>query len=183
MGKFLENNLIDSMDANSKGTILRSMAIFTAIELCGSFLTGKTGPRTTENNFLTFCKSKYVQQNYHQISELLYSMFRNGVSHSYIPKGAALLSSHPSGKNCHLKFFNNGLCIYVPQFAEDITQGVKEFIRDLKSDSDNQLQKRYYRVLEKLNQMGKKEYDNFIKLNKIKTIKIKNFNRDIDIKI
>jgi hypothetical protein len=37
---FLIGNVLDSLDKRAKGTILRSMAIFTAIELCGSILTG-----------------------------------------------------------------------------------------------------------------------------------------------
>ena len=42
---FLVKNVVDSINEKSKGTILRSIAIFTAIELCGSFLRSKTGSK------------------------------------------------------------------------------------------------------------------------------------------
>jgi hypothetical protein len=72
---FLMKNVVASIDEKSKGTILRSMAIFTAIELCGSFLRGKTGSGTTKPNFLAFCKSKYMPTDYVTLAELLYFIF------------------------------------------------------------------------------------------------------------
>lgn len=180
MGKFLEENLIDSMDEKSKGTILRSMAIFTAIELCGSFLTGKVGPNTTKTNFITFCKSNYVPTKYRKISELLYSIFRNGVAHSYIPKGSAHLTSDPKAKSCHLQFFDSGLCIYVPELAKDITEAVRKLIKDLKKDTG--LKNRYLKIFCQLDKMGKQKYQEYIKEKNI-TTKSGTFVGDISIDI
>lgn len=166
MSKFLEENLIDSMDEKSKGTILRSTAIFIAMEVCGSFLTGKTGPGTTRDNFITFISSQYVSKNYHDIGELLYSIFRNSVAHHYIPKGATLLTSDPDARDCHLQFYKQGLCIYVPKMAGDITEAIKKLIVYIKGDTD--LKAQYYRVLQKLDEDGKREYEKYVRDNKIK---------------
>lgn len=160
------------MDSKSKGTILRSMAIFTAIELCGSFLTGETGSSTTKNNFLAFCGSKYMSSRYHKISELLYTIFRCGVSHSYIPKGAALLSSSKKDKGYYLCFCDKGSCIYIPQLAEDVTEAVKNFVRDLKQS--NKLRNNYYEVISKLDKEGKRRYLEFVKKTRIKNPESRN---------
>lgn len=155
------------MDEKSKGTILRSMAIFTAVELCGSFLTGETGQNTTQKNFVTFCESKYIPETYHKISDLLYSIFRNGVSHSYVPKGAAHLTSAPSAKNLHLHFCETGLCIYVPQLAEDVTEAIRQLIPDLKQEGE--LNENYYKVFSQLDKVGKEIYQKHVKDNNVKT--------------
>jgi hypothetical protein len=175
---FLEKNIIDSMDSKSKGPILRSMAIFTAIELFGSFLTGETGEHTTKKNFLKFCESEYMPSKYHEISELLYSIFRCGVSHSYIPKGAALLSG--SEKDYHLCFAEKGLCIYVPQLAEDVTEAVKNFNKDLRQNDE--LQNNYCKVLCKLDKEGKRKYLEFIEKHGKKTQKIR-VHGDINVRL
>lgn len=167
---FLEKNVIDSIGPKSKGTILRSMAIFTAIELCGSFLTGERGMGWTKKNFLKFCKSKYMPKGYHKVSKLFYSIFRNGVAHHYIPKGAALLSSIKKAKSLHLVFLDKGLFIYVPQLAEDVTEAIRKFVKDLKKDSN--LQSNYYKVISSLSREGKKEYREFVDSHGIKTKKI-----------
>jgi len=170
MGKFLEENLIDSMDEKSKGTILRAMAVFVAIEVCGSFLTGKTGRSTTRDNFITFCKSKYIPKKYHKISELLYEIFRNGVAHSYVPKGGAHLTSDPRARKHHICFEQDGLFIHVLTLAGDVTNAIKNFVKDLKKNK--LLQKNYYTVLQQLDEYGKEKYRNFIRQNKIKTTQI-----------
>jgi len=166
---FLVSNVIDSMDEKSKGTILKSMAIFTAIELCGSILNGKTGKRTTAENFLTFCKSKYMPEKYYGISELLYSIFRCGVAHSYISKGAALLSSGSCDEERHLRFYENGLFIYVPGLAVDVSKAIRLLYEDIKQDNYN-LKKNYNIVMVQLDKDGKKEFDNFVKKYKIEKI-------------
>lgn len=101
--------------------------LFTPIELCGSFLRGKTGIGTTKPNFLKFCKSKYMPTEYETLAELLYSIFRNGVAHSYIPKGAAIPSSNKKDENMHLEYCSDGLFIYVPQLANDVTKAIQDF--------------------------------------------------------
>jgi len=160
---FLVKNVVASMDSKSKGTILRSMAIFTAIELCGSFLSGKTGMGTTKSNFLKFCKSKYMPAGYEILAELLYTIFRNGVAHSYIPKGAALLSSDGNGENMHLECCADGLFIYVPQLAHDVTKAVEIFYNDLICTKD--LRNKYEAVISKLDEIGKTEYEKHIRDN------------------
>ncbi|MCX6740153.1 MAG: hypothetical protein NTZ49_02910 [Candidatus Parcubacteria bacterium] len=178
MSNLLEENLIDSMDEKSKGTILRSMAIFSVIELFGSFLTGETGQGTTKKNFITFCESKYIPVEYRVISSLLFSIFRNGVSHSYVPKGAALLTSDLGAKNFHLHFCESGLCIYVPQLAEDVVAAIKKFIIDLKQEK--KLKENYYNVFSQLDRVGKEIYHEYIKDNNIKTQTVE-FQGDINI--
>jgi hypothetical protein len=170
---FLMKNVVASIDEKSKGTILRSMAIFTAIELCGSFLTGKTGENTTRLNFLAFCKSKYMPTEYETLAELLYSIFRNGVAHSYIPKGAAIPSSNKKDKNMHLEYCSDGLFIYVPQLANDVTQAIQDFYNDLKCTKD--LQDKHNAVISKLDKDGKEDYKKHISEKKIvpKPCKIK----------
>lgn len=180
MSKLVEDNLLDSIGENAKGTILRSMAIFTAMELCGSFLTGKTGPGTTESNFKMFCESEYMPQAYHKISSLLYSIFRNGVAHSYVPKGAAHLTSDPGASTCHLIFFDSGICIYVPILAEDVRNGITSLTNKLKQDEA--LKKKYYSVFQELERIGKEEYQRFVKENNITTT-AGNFVGDISISL
>jgi len=158
---FRVSNVLDSLDRSSKGTILRSMAIFTAIELCGSFLTGSTGPTTTRKNFLAFCQSKYMPPAYDNIADLLYHIFRNGVSHSYVSKGAALLSSDSHDSRKHLKFYSNGLFIYVPRLAGDLTSSIRSFYQDIKSDTA--LQKNYNDVIQQLDTDGSKQYSQYLK--------------------
>jgi hypothetical protein len=164
---FLMKNVVASIDEKSKGTILRSMAIFAAIELCGSFLTGKTGRGTTKSNFLEFCKSKkYMPTEYKTRAELLYSIFRNGVAHSYIPKGAAILSSDKDAENMHLEYCSDGLFIYVPQLANDVTRAIQDFYKDLKCTKD--LQDKHAAVISKLDKDGKEAYNRHISDNRIK---------------
>lgn len=167
MGKLLQDNVIDSINPTSKGTILRSMAIFTAIELCGSFLTGKTNQGTTTENFKAFCESKYMDSIYHDKSDLLLSIFRNGVSHSYIPKGCALLSSDTREENNHLKFYSEGLSIYIPKLAEDVTNAIQKYLVDLKND--NKLKENYKSVIEQLDKEGRDKYEKFFKKHNIET--------------
>ena len=170
---FLVKNIVASIDEKSKGTILRSMAIFTAIELCGSFLSGKTGQGTTKDNFSAFCKSKYMPTEYKTLAKLLYSIFRNGVAHSYIPKGAALLSSDKDAENMHLEYCSDGLFIYVPQLANDVTKAIQNFYNDLKCTKD--LQDKHAAVISKLDKDGKEAYKKHISEKKIvpKPCKIK----------
>jgi len=164
---FLLNNVVGSMDSQSKGTILRSIAIFTAIELCGSLLSGRTGSGTTKTNFLNFCKSKYMPERYKIFAELLYTIFRNGVAHSYIPKGAAILSNDTKGEEMHLKCCDDGLFIYVPKLADDVTEAIKNFYNDLKRTPD--LKSKYKAVISELDNVGKSEYENYVRNNNITT--------------
>lgn len=181
MSSLLDENLPDSIDDQiPKGTILRSIAIFTAMEVCGSFLTGKSGPSTTSENFRTFCTSKYMPQSYHRIADLLLSIFRNGVVHSYVPKGAAQLSSDEGCRDIHLDFFDSGLCIFVPKLAEDVKNGIRELAKDLRSDMN--MQQLYYKVFQDLDAAGKKDYLDFVKRNNI-TTKRGNFRGDINISL
>lgn len=183
MGKLLQDNVIDSINPTSKGTILRSMAIFTTIELCGSFLTGKTNQGTTTENFKAFCESKYMDSIYHDKSDLLLSIFRNGVSHSYIPKGCALLSSDTREENNHLKFYSEGLSIYIPKLAEDVTNAIQKYLVDLKND--NKLKENYKSVIEQLDKEGDDKYKKFLEEHNIKTEKenrgvVRDIKLDID---
>lgn len=157
---FLVGNVLDSLDRRSKGTLLRSMAIFTAIELCDSILNGKTGQGNTKKNFLTFCKSKYMPTVYHNIAELLYSIFRNGVAHSYVPKGAALLSSNYSDRSRHLKFYSNDLFIYTPRLAKDLHSSIHALYQDMKSNAT--LQNNYNNVTQQLDTDGSTQYRNYL---------------------
>lgn len=156
----LKEHLIQSLDEKTKGTILRAMAVFTAIELYGSFLTGKTGEGTTKSNFITFCTSKYIATSYHQVSELLYHIFRNGVAHSYIPKGAAFLSQNPGDEPYHIKYLKDGLFIYIPKLAQDVSGAIILFYDDLKTDPV--LKSNYDVVLRQLDEGGRKFYTKFI---------------------
>jgi len=157
---FLVDNVLDSLDRSSKGTILRSMAIFTAIELCGSILNGKTGGGTTRDNFLAFCKSKYMPVPYHQVADLLYTIFRNGVAHSYIAKGAALLSSNYYDRNKHLKCYTNGLFIYVPRLANDLRYSIQRFYQDIKTSTV--LQNNYKAIIQGLDSDGSTKYNKYL---------------------
>ncbi len=178
MGKLLEENLIDSMDASSKGTILRAMAVFTSIELCGSILTGKTGPSTTKDNFLAFVKSKYVDQKYHHVAELLFRLFRNGVAHSYIAKGGAILSSESNSSSAHMTFLDQGLFIYIPTLADDITKAVKNLTQDIQKEPI--LNSNYTQIIKQIDSEGQKYYKDFLQEKKIQTQQAK-INRDIDL--
>ena len=165
-----------SIDKSSKGTMLRSMAIFTAIELCGSILNGKTGVRTTKENFISFCNSDYMPPTYNEVSDLLYTIFRCGVAHSYISKGAALLSSNYNDKNKHLVFYQNGLFIYVPEFSKDVSKAIRSLYKDIKTNSG--LEANYKKVINQLDGDGLRSYQDFIRKNGMITKKFK-INRDI----
>ena len=178
MSHLVEDNLIDCMGENAKGTILRASAIFTSMELFGSFLTGKTGRGTTKLNLETFCKSGYMPARYHVVSELISSIFRNGVSHSYITQGGALLGSDPATSSCHLKFYEQGMFIYVPQFAEDVIGAVRKAWQDI--NKEELLKTNYISVLKELEDSGKKKYIEFLNENNI-VIESGTFSGDISI--
>ena len=181
MGELFKN-LADAMDEERpKGTLEISMAIFAIMELCGSFITGKTGTGTSRDNFLTFCESDYVSQKYHKISQLLYCIFRNGVVHSYVPKGAAHLTSDRRAEIYHLQFFNSGLCIYVPELAKDITGAIKALKVDLRQDQ--QIRSNYNKILRELDIAGKNYYSNYIREKNIKPISGIRIQGDINISI
>ena len=163
------------MNRSSKGTILRSMAIFTAIELGGSIIRGKTGRNTTRKNFLKFC-NKYMPDKYHKVSELLYSIFRCGVAHSYTSKGAALLSSNHYDKKKHLVFYKNGLFIYIPELSADVSHAIRLLYEVIKRD--NNLKRNYEFVITTLDNDGLSEFQTFVKKHDIKTKKSK-IKRDI----
>ena len=164
---FLISNLYNSLNKTSKGTILRSVAVFIAIEFCGSILTGRTGNGTTRLNFKEFCESKYLSKKYHRVSDLLYLIFRNGVAHSYLAKGGALLTSSKNAINGHFKFLNSGLLIYVPVFAQDVQVAIKKLYKDIKTNKNN-LRINYEKIIQDLHNTGMKFYKDYIKRNKIR---------------
>lgn len=190
------DDLINSIGPNDKGTLLQASAVFTAMEMCGSFLTGKTGRGSTKNNFITFCKSSYMPLQYHKIAELMYELFRNGVSHSYVPKGAIIPTAHPLAKAEHLNFFNQGLLIYVPLFAEDVQKSVKRLWDDIKKDraANEKLHKKQYQnyskglfwnymeIFHKLDSAGRLAYNDFIRKNGIQ-ISTGRFDGDISVSL
>jgi hypothetical protein len=194
-GTFFED-LINSIGPNDKGTLLQASAVFTAMEMCGSFLTGKTLEGSTKKNIVAFCKSSYMPSQYHQIAELLYDLFRNGVSHSYVPKGAMIPTSDPSAKTAHLDFFGQGLLIYVPTFAEDVQNSIKILWSDIKNDkakNESAHQKQYLKynkglywnymqIFHELDAAGKIAYDEFIKKNTI-NLKHEAFDGDISVSL
>lgn len=181
MSKFLEETIIDSMDVTKpKGTIEVLFQIMVAIELCGSFLTGRTGQSTSRRNFIKFITSKYIPNEYHDKAELLYLIFRNSVAHHYIPKGAALPTSEPSIQHYHLNLFKEGLCIFVPTMASDISEAVKQLIVDIKQD--NILREKYYKVLRTLDEEGKRVYENYLLKSK-NNPPVGNFSGDIVVDI
>jgi hypothetical protein len=178
---FLVGNVLDSMDEKiPKGTILRAMATFTAMELAGSFISGQTGRRTTEANFKKFCESPYVHKKYHRFSNLLYRLFRNGVAHSYITKGGALLTSAQEDRRKHLKCYENGLLVYVPTLIRDIQAAIKKLYSDIKSKK--YLRDNYNSVIDSINKEDKHIYDEFVGENKMPMIK-KTLERDIITKL
>lgn len=195
MALFFED-LVESIGPNDKGTLLQGIAIFTAMEMCGSFLTGKTGPKTTKLNLITFCKSHYMPNQYYAISELLYELFRNGVSHSYIPKGALIPTADVSAKPYHLDYFDAGLVIYIPQFAKDVQGAIKSLWRDIENDEkvnrntyeiqywkyNKGLYWNYRQIFHKLDTEGRLAYSNFIRKNNIQ-IKRGQFDGDISLSL
>jgi len=72
---------------------------------------------------------KKIPKEYHKVCKLLCKIFRNGVAHSDVPEGFALLSDRSSDWNNHLKFYEEGLFIFVPKLAEDITEAVKKLFK------------------------------------------------------
>jgi hypothetical protein len=160
MGSLLGNVINSIKEAPAKNTILRSMAIFTGIELCGKILIGRTGRGTTESSFEAFCESKYIPSAYHQYSELLYKLFRCGVLHTYTPRGGALLSSETPGKDSHLTCYEDGLFIYIPTLAEDVIKGIESLIVDL--NKDPHLAQNYQTVLNDLDFQGTRFYHEFL---------------------
>ncbi len=97
---------------------------------------------------------------YHNIAELLYSIFRNGVAHSYVPKGAALLSSNYYDRSRHLKLYSNGLFIYVPRLARDLHSSIRALYQDIKSNAI--LQNNYNNVIQQLDTDGSTQYRNYL---------------------
>jgi hypothetical protein len=97
-----------------------------------------------------------MRTEYRKIAKLLYEIFRNGVAHSYVPKGAALLSSNYCDRNRHLKFYSNGLFIYVPQLARDLRSSIRAFYQDIKSNAA--LKNNYNNVIRQLDTEGSEKY-------------------------
>ncbi|MDP2364848.1 MAG: hypothetical protein Q8M94_13905, partial [Ignavibacteria bacterium] len=102
---------------------------------------------------------------------------RCGVAHSYISKGSALLSSDNNDEKKHLNYYEDGLFIYVPELADDVSKAIRLLYEDIKKNN-NDLKKKYNFIIEKLNNDGKKVFDDFVKKNN--KIKIKEtIKRDI----
>jgi len=170
MPQLIKDHLLGTI-RDARGALLESIIIFTAIELCGSFITGKTGVRQTKSNFLAFWKSKYMPQKYHELGGLLYEIFRNGVSHSFIAKGGVIPSGDTNSSNLHLVFTEYGIFIYIPQFKDDVIIGVTQLLDDLKKNK-NDLKAKYNSVLLSLTRDGKFRYDTFVRTNNISIRKI-----------
>ncbi len=164
MSKLIEDNLIGAI-RSAGDVLLKCTMIATAVEFCGSFLTKETNKGTTESNFLEFWKSRYIPSKYHEIGELMYEVFRNGVSHSFIAKGGVIPSGEEKSAKKHLEFFEQGIFIYVPELEKDVIAGISRFLEDLKNKSE--LQENYRFVLSELNRVGKERYDEFVKKYKI----------------
>ena len=160
----IKDDLIKTI-AEEENTLLKCMMIVTATELCGSFLTGKTGPHSTRDNFLAFWKSKYMPKEYNGISELLYDILRNGVSHSFIAKGGVIPSREKKSAHKHLRYFKQGIFIYADKLGEDVTGGLVMYLEDKKNNPE--LNQKYNNVLKELIQDGESKYDKFITRNKI----------------
>ena len=167
MATSIEEILTKSLDENKDDTLLRMLTAFIHIELCGSFLTGKTGRGTTTTNFYAFFQSKYMPKEYYKIAPLLLSIFRNGIAHCYLPKGGAIPTSERAAADKHLHFYEQGICIYVPKLTEDVKAAIKNIFNDIRENTI--LQKSYYSVFEQSDQIGKSEYERFLKENGIQT--------------
>ena len=163
---FIEDNLIGAIRSTSD-TLLKCMMIVTAVEFCGSILTAKTGSGNTKKNFLAFWQSRYMPEIYHGTGELLYDILRNGVSHSFIAKGGVIPSANTAGSEKHMRFFNQGVFVYVPKLAEDIIGGIQNFLKDVIENKD--LKDNYNLIISELQRSGKAIYDDFVKNNKIET--------------
>lgn len=155
----IKSNVIPAIEGETN-TLLKCMIIVTATELCGSFLTAKTGPRSTKENFLAFWNSKYMPKKYHKVSNLLYEILRNGVSHTFIAKGGVIPSRDKSGSHYHLKCLQGGVYIDANQLGEDVINGLKQYLEDKKVDP--KLNKKYLYILEKLQIDGILEYKRFL---------------------
>jgi len=164
----IENNLIESINV-APNPLLQCMVVVTATELCGSFLTGKTGRGEARNNFLTFWKSEYVPKIYHDMSNLLWESLRNGVSHSFVAKRGVIPSGEEKSSDKHLKPFKNGVFIYAPQLKKDIVAGLLALSNDIKKNKDNLATKRDC-VMKKLEEDGEKAYVKYIGDYKIKVL-------------
>lgn len=158
----IKDDLLESIKKPSN-TLLKCMMIVTAIEFCGSFLTGKTGIRTTECNFLEFWRSKYMPGDYHDKGALIYNILRNGVSHSFIAKGGVVPSNEKESSDKHLKFFNQGIFIYVRKFEEDVVRGLLALLDDLNDKRNVDLRRNYCKVLSDLSGDGLGVYKKFLK--------------------
>ena len=153
----------------ASNTLVKCMAIVTATELCGSFITGKTGNGTTRENFLAFWKSSYMPTEYHDLSELFYNILRNGVSHSFVVKGGVIPSGDERGARDHLKFFLNGIFVYVPTLAKDVENGILMLLEDIHQNK-NELKIRYKTVLNELVYSGMIEYKKYCSEKSIQVI-------------
>ena len=125
----------------------------------------ETGPHSTRDNFLAFWKSKYMPKEYNGISELLYDILRNGVSHSFIAKGGVIPSREKKSAHKHLRYFKQGIFIYADKLGEDVTGGLVMYLEDKKNNPE--LNQKYNNVLKELIQDGESKYDKFITRNKI----------------
>ena len=160
----IKDDLIKTIQ-EEKNTLLKCMIIVTATELCGSFLTGDTGPTKTKTNFLAFWNSKYMPTKYHRVSKLLYEILRNGVSHSFVAKGGVIPSRDKDGSHKHLEYFKQGIYICADKLGEDVIQSLSMYLKDKKRDP--KLDKQYHYVLKKVIQDGYSEYEKFTIQNNI----------------
>lgn len=169
MPKLIENHLLGTINS-ARGALLESMIIFTAIELCGSFLTGNTGrPKDGRPNFRTFWDA-YMSKQYRGKADLLYDIVRHGVAHSFVAKGGVIPSGRKDGLR-HLRCYSKGIFIYMPQLKKDVMVAISKFLLDLHKKSNKKLRRNYCFVLSSIKIGGDKKYKNFIEKNKIKVAK------------
>jgi hypothetical protein len=101
--------------------------------------------------------------NYSKYKELLWEDFRNGGSHSILPKGAVVLTGGEAEKEHHLEIMKDPtrskyhLILSTPIFIEDMRVAILKFVE--KAQTDSSLVDSYVKTIEKHN----KDSQNFIK--------------------
>lgn len=113
------------------------LTIFSVIEMCSSYYSGRDSNNSTVSDFLIKYFSKYYEKFKEKgFARDFYKVFRHGLSHQWSPKASAIDMNFDN--NYFLKITKPGneeiLVLNIPDFYEYTKKALEDFEEDLDND-------------------------------------------------
>lgn len=135
-------------------TVPLVLSLFSIIDIIGYLEGNHKCPLKTKKNFTSFFKVKPNEISNEQISALNI-LFRQGIVHSYFPKGNLGVSYHPLNPQNSLFFKKYGFIILNVNYLVDIVEEVLDESK-LKAKNNKGMNKRYLRLMKMYDENIKK---------------------------